>query len=191
MTLNDLANFIKIPFPELEKKYSFSNCTNGDWEIKDLFGEKPEEIFYYKGDIHITDNVLIEDNKENSYFFIDGNLTIDGTCSLNINDVYNVLGISGKLTANNLLLSYEAFLFVQKEVTIKDVLFTTASDAGACYFNSKKNIKIVILKDVDPDLFDQENLTGKIIDADEMLNDYGDLEYNEILELIIKGEPLV
>lgn len=191
MTLNELANFKTIPFSELENKYSFSSCTNGDWDIEDLFGEEPEEVFYYKGDIHITGNVLIEGNDEHSYFFIDGNLIIDGTFSINIDDIYNVLGILGKLNAKNLLLSYQAFLFVQKEVKITNTMFTTIGDEAACYFNDKATVKMVILKDVDPDIFSTDNFTGKVIDAAEMLNDYEELEFEEILELILKGEKLV
>jgi len=200
ITLDELANFKRIPFLELNKKYNF-NDSNGYWNIEDLnesmyeydLSEDEIEVFYYKGNIHIDDSVIIEENGNYSYFFIDGDLTIDGTLSISIDGTYNLLGVSGKLNVQNLVLGYDAILFVLDDVTINNLMFAILGD-GTCYFAKKAKAKIVISDGIYTDLFHDlyKNINGKkVIDPEEMINGYDKLDYDEILELILKDKPLV
>ena len=203
MTLKELANFKTIPLSELEAKYPFG-AINGYWgdldELHELLEEEEleeepeelEEVFYYKGDIHIKDNVVIEEMANFSYFFIDGNLTIDGTLSISVDYIFNVLGISGKLNVQNLMLGYDAILFVLDDVNIQNMMFATLQN-GTCHFAKKATAKYVISDGVYDDLFADlyQNLSAEVIDFDEMINGYDKLHYDEILKLVLKGEKLV
>jgi len=199
ITLDELANFKRISFLELNKKYNF-NDSNGYWNIEDLnesmyeydLSEDEIEVFYHKGNIHIDDSVMIEGNGNYSYFFIDGDLTIDGTLSICIDGTYNLLGVSGKLNVQNLVLGYDAILFVLDDVTIKNLMFATLAD-GTCHFAKKAKAKIVISDGIYTDLFHDlyKNINGKVIGMEKMINGYDKLDYDETLELILKNTPLV
>ena len=136
-----------MSFPELEKLAPFESrpyepdqlhdvkiLSNDDWHADDLFGEEPESIRFHAGSITHTGDLVLSDIDEYGYYIVDGNLDIGGVFRINYSELYNVLVVTGNLTAKALVLAGDCQLYVVGTTVVEGSFLTTLSDGAGCYF---------------------------------------------------------
>ena len=141
-SITDLVEFIKIPLSEVKEKFNIEITSDEYYSDYDDFGwdHEPDYLHYYKGDIHIEGDVIINEPILD-YFVIDGNVIINGNFTMVNMDGVNPIAIMGNLSAKNLIMGYESMLYVLGNTTIKELLLSTLSDAGELIFHQNVQAK--------------------------------------------------
>jgi len=130
--LETIAFFIDEPY-DSSASYSVRACTNDDWDVEDLFGDIPEIVRMYRGDISHQGNLDLVNPDEYGFYVIDGSLDIEGVLFMQISDMYNPLVIVGDLRAQSVVLTRHTHLYVLGKTEITGALVTDLADGGGCY----------------------------------------------------------
>lgn len=188
-TIEDLVEFKKISLSVADKKITFEN-TESAYEYEDFgWDHEPDYLYYYKGDIHIKGDLIINDPILD-YFLIDGNVTIDGTFSLFNMDGVNPIAIMGNLSAKNLIIGNESMLYILGNATIEELLLSSLSDAGEFILHKNVHAKHTAwqynenITFVDEDNF---NIPSEIVEDEELLKEEFIDEPENIIAAINNG----
>lgn len=149
-----------MSFPELEKLapfesqayepdqfYDVKTLSDDDWDADDLFGEEPESIRFHQGNIASAGDLVLTDVDEYGYYVVDGNLDIDGVLRLCYSDLYNVVIVTGDLSAKALVVGGSCHLYVVGTTTIEGPILSSLSDGGGCYFRGPTQAEAVLKLD--------------------------------------------
>ena len=189
--INKLADFELIPLKKLPKSLFLSQVSHGFFEFEDVFGEAPAQVYYYQGDVHLTEEVVLDKPQGFAYAVIDGDLKIDGLLSLEVWDVYQVLIITGTLEVDHLLLSYEAFLGVLGAVKVKGVVYNRTADGGACLLPEKVTAATMIrASHGDYDRLNDAAPPLAIVGKEALHDHYQEAKFEQILEALRQGEKI-
>ncbi|MBW1298475.1 hypothetical protein [Aquimarina litoralis] len=184
--IQDLVEFKEIPYSEIQEKHKIKKASNNLFYADDLFGDEPETVFYYKGDIHIKESLILSDLPyEYGCFVIEGNIIINGVLAIEVSDMYNTLTIDGNLQCKNLLLSGEAFLSVLKDTEVENLFYNNISDGGGAIFHNKIVAKSFFNQaNAHLEMKNKDNKIGEDISSEEMSTKHEikeDLNFEQIV----------
>lgn len=184
---NTAIEWEEIPFSyaNLDKKFIFDNYTDERICMEDVFPGDSPDFYYYKGDVLLKGGLKFGQGNSHSYYIIDGNVKIDGSLIVQSWDYHKALYITGSLEAKNLFTESESFLIVGKETTIKNLIYHDLSHAGQNYFKGTVTAKDIITG-MYSEVFYKSTVTGAHRKREELLEDYKDYYFKELLGLIEK-----
>ncbi len=137
----------KVPTEEASETYDIMEATCDSVALEDLFGDEPEHFMIHEGDVVVSGPLKLfhlPDDKNQTVFVINGNLTIKGPFSFENSDVYTPLWVTGTLKAEHVLASSDACLIVGKGLTADQLVVCDLTDAGHFVVQGSTAAKAVI-----------------------------------------------
>lgn len=126
-----LAKFSAKAFGAADDVYSFSEVSE-DWQLEDLFGDEPEHVFVFHGDLQLTKLSVNVSGDDAGVYVIEGDLTVDGPLEITQTDGASVLYVTGDVSAKSIKLADQAHLWVGGELNVEgDTDLSDLEDAGA------------------------------------------------------------
>ncbi|MDI2129425.1 hypothetical protein [Yinghuangia seranimata] len=129
------VNWDAVPVEEALEQYDMAEASNRDsWDVDEYFGEEPEHFYVHRGDLTI-DGALALGNApgedEDTVYVIDGDLTVNGPITFCNADVYTTLYVTGSVVAQDLVCLWDSLLFVDRSLTVRNLLATSLYDPAA------------------------------------------------------------
>lgn len=184
-----LAKFSSMPYDDANERFKFDESDDDPpagyiVALSDVFGEDPEEVFVFEGDVTQTGDVTIGSSGDYAgVYVIVGNLDVGGVLDFTQIDGGAVLFVTGNIRAKTVAVGRDAQLWVGKNVEASEYILADVSDAGGLAVKGTASAKALIALDSETVAFGKKpKSTMKVIQRTEGILDDDDFTSIKLAE---------